>query len=169
MERVGAFISKLQEQYQQQADNATLLVTVQMLLAELQQNAQTNHTPKKVAVVMPHVPTIAVSPEPMPEEQPAPPQTPEIQQAAAPDVQPETQEPAEMPMEIPSEVPQEKPDEFPQPPAEPSTTYGLRASNPAFFMPEEVPTLAQQAEKKEVYELNASEYGEEVSLNDKLK
>src|SRR3954470_5732396 len=32
MERVGAFRSKLQEQYQQHADNASLLVTVQMLL-----------------------------------------------------------------------------------------------------------------------------------------
>src|SRR3954453_12333335 len=119
MERVGAFISKLQEQYQQQADNATLLVTVQMLLAELQQNAQDNHTNKKVAVVMPHVPTIAVSPELVPEEQPAPPQTPEIQQPAEPDVQPETQEPAEIPTETPSEVPQQEPDEFPQPPGGP--------------------------------------------------
>src|SRR6478672_11797635 len=173
MERVGAFISKLQEQYQHQADNATLLVTVQMLLAELQQNAQDNHTPKKVAVVMPHVPTIAVSPEPMPEEQPAPPQTPEIQQPAAPDVQPEPQVPAEIPTQTPSEVPQEQPDEFPKPPAEPSApTFGLRPANPAFFVPDEVPTLTQQKDKnsKEVFELNASpEYGEEVSLNDKLK
>jgi hypothetical protein len=169
MERVGAFISKLQEQYQQHADNATLLVTVQMLLAELQQNAQTNHTTKKVAVVMPHVPTIAVSPEPMPEEQPAPPQTPEIQQPAEPEVQPETQEPAEIPTQTPSEVPQEQPDEIP-PAGDPSTTtYGLRSSNPAFFMQEEAPTLAQQKDNKELFELNTAGYGEEVSLNDKLK
>jgi outer membrane biosynthesis protein TonB len=167
MERVGAFISKLQEQYQQQADNATLLVTVQMLLTELQQTVQTNHTPKKVAVVMPHVPTVAVSPEPMPEEQPAPPQAPEIQQPAAPEVQPETQEPAEIPTETPSEMPQEQPEEIPSPSEPSTTTYGLRPTNPAFFMQEEAPTLAQQ--KKEVFELNTAEYGEEISLNDKLK
>src|SRR3954469_19022927 len=163
MERVGAFISKLQEQYQQQADNATLLVTVQMLLTELQQNAQDNHTSKKVAVVMPHVPTIAVSPDQIPDEQPVPPQTPEIQQPAAPDIQPEHQEPAEIPTEIPSEVPQEQPEEIPQPSSEPSiTTYGLRPANPAFFVPDEVPTLAQQKDKnsKELYELNSSDYPE---------
>ncbi len=168
MERVGAFISKLQEQYQQHADNVTLLVTVQMLLAELQHNAQINHKAQKVSVVMPHVQTMAVSPEPLPEEQPVPP-TPEIEQPAAPDIQPETQEPAEIPTQTPSEMPQEQPDEVP-PVAEPSTTiYGLRPTNPAFFMQEEAPTLAQQQDKKEVYELNASGYGEEVSLNDKLK
>ena len=36
-------------------------------------------------------------------------------------------------------------------------------------MQEEAPTLAQQKDKKEVFELNTSGYGEEVSLNDKLK
>jgi len=172
MERVGAFISKLQEQYRQQADNATLLVTTQMLLAELQHNASNNHTSAKVAVVMPHVPTVALTPEPIPEEQPAPSQTPEIQQPAAPDIQPEPQEPAEIPTQTPTEVPQEQPDEIPSAPSEPSTTtYGLRPSNPAFFVPDEVPTLAQQKDKnnRELYELNASGFGEEVSLNDKLK
>ena len=37
MERLGALISKLQEQYQQKADVASLTLTVQMVLAELQQ------------------------------------------------------------------------------------------------------------------------------------
>ena len=172
MERVGAFISKLQEQYQQQADNATLLVTVQMLLAELQQNAQDNHTSKKVAVVMPRVPTRAVSPDQIPEEQPAPQQMPEIQQPAAPDIQPDHQEPAEIPTQAPQEVPQEEPDEIPHPSSEPAvTTYGLRSSNPAFFIPDEVPTLAHQQDKnsKELFELSSPDYGDEVSLNDRLK
>jgi hypothetical protein len=175
MERVGAFINKLQEQYQQGADSRTLLVTVQMLLAELQQDAQDNHTSKKVAVVMPHVPTTAVNPEPMPEEQPAPAPAPEIPQPAQPDIQPVPEAPAEIPAQTPPEAPQEQPDEIPQPPATPATpTYGLRTPNPAFFMAEEVPTLAQQEDQedinsKEFYPLNPQEDGDEISLNDKLK
>jgi len=169
MERVGAFISKLQEQYQQHADNRTLLVTVQMLLAELQQDVNDNHTNKKVAVVMPHVPTIATGPELVPEEPPTPAPAPEIPQPAPPEVQPEPEAPAEIPAPAPPEAPQEQPDEIPQPPA--TLTYGLRPANPAFFMPEEVPTLAQQEDTigKELYQLNPQEDGEEVSLNDKLK
>ncbi|TKK67188.1 hypothetical protein FC093_14990 [Ilyomonas limi] len=172
MERVGAFISKLQEQYQQQADNRTLLVTVQMLLAELQQDVNANRTNKKVAVVMPHVPTVAANPKPVPEEQPTPAPVPEIPQPAQPDIQPEPEAPAEIPMPAPPEAPEEQPSEIPEPPAIPSTpTYGLRAANPAFFMPDEVPTLAQQEDKssKEIYQLSSQEDGEEVSLNDKLK
>jgi hypothetical protein len=171
MERVGAFINKLQEQYEQQADKRTLLVTVQMLLAELQQDTQDNHTSNKIAVVMPHVPTVALSPEPQPEEQPTPAPTPEIPQPTQPDTEPRPEDPAEIPTQTPPEIPEEQPEEIPQTPSEPTTTYGLRPSNPAFFMPDEVPTLSQQEDKnkREVFELTGSEDGEEVSLNDKLK
>src|SRR5689334_4322211 len=104
MERVGAFISKLQQQYQQQADKEALIITVKMLLAELQQETTANHTNKKVAVVMPYIPTASVSPEPAPEEQPAPAPQPEIPEPPAPDIQPDPQIPAEIPTQIPPEV-----------------------------------------------------------------
>jgi hypothetical protein len=59
MERVGALISKLKEQYDQQADAAAIAVTAQMLVAELHQpqnNARTaNGSYKKVSVIMPSV------------------------------------------------------------------------------------------------------------------
>jgi hypothetical protein len=172
MERVGAFISKLQELYEQQADSRTLLVTTQMLLAELQQDATANHLNTKVAVVMPHVPAVAVSTA-APEETPTPAPEPEMPQPSAPEKGPAPEIPAEVPVQAPPEIPQEQPAEFPPAtPAEPAApSYNAAPSNPAFLMPEEVPTLAQQNErsKKELYELNASEDGEELSLNDKLK
>ncbi len=53
MERVGILIERLQEQYQQHADNYYLIVTAQMLLAELQQKQKVADADKKVAVIMP--------------------------------------------------------------------------------------------------------------------
>lgn len=55
MERVGILIERLQEQYQQHADNYYLVVTAQMLLAELQQKQKVADADKKVAVIMPAV------------------------------------------------------------------------------------------------------------------
>src|SRR6476620_5475020 len=53
MERVGILIERLQEQYQQHADNYYLIVTAQMLLTELQQQQKVADAGKKVAVIMP--------------------------------------------------------------------------------------------------------------------
>ena len=54
MERLGALISKLQEQYQQNADVASLTLTVQMVLAELQQTkAPATGNSGKISVVLP--------------------------------------------------------------------------------------------------------------------
>jgi hypothetical protein len=57
MERVGALISKLKEQYEEHADTAAIAVTAQMLLAELQQKQNSsdngNGSYKKVSVIMP--------------------------------------------------------------------------------------------------------------------
>ncbi len=54
MERVGTLISKLLEQYQQQADTQKILMTAQLLVAELQSRPQTlAQNGSKVSVVMP--------------------------------------------------------------------------------------------------------------------
>ncbi|MGI8950327.1 MAG: hypothetical protein ACR2FN_01960 [Chitinophagaceae bacterium] len=56
MERIGALISKLHEQYQQGAGAEAIAITAQMLLAELQnKNSNINNSSKKVSVVMPSV------------------------------------------------------------------------------------------------------------------
>ena len=179
MERVGAFISRLQQQYEQQAGHDALLLTARMLLAELQQEKSADNKSSKVAVLMPHLPAFAVNTmpapdmQPIPAEQPTPDQAPEVPQP--PDTIPEPEVPAEIPLEEPQEVPPTQPEEMPPPPAMPAAasinTYGLRPSNPAFFMPDEVPTLSQQPKKnnKELYELNGGADGEQTSLNDKLK
>jgi hypothetical protein len=52
MERVGTLIHKLQEQFEQQQDSHKLLLTAQMLIAELQQQQMNNNT-GKVSVTMP--------------------------------------------------------------------------------------------------------------------
>lgn len=54
MERVGTLINKLKEQLDQQQDASKLLLTAQMLLAELQQQ-QTSTSSGKVSVTMPMV------------------------------------------------------------------------------------------------------------------
>jgi hypothetical protein len=56
---VGALISKLQEQYQQQADVAKIAFTAQMLIAELQKHQPANSPLKNVSVSMPRVNTEA--------------------------------------------------------------------------------------------------------------
>ena len=62
MERVGTLIHKLLEQYEQQAHTGRLLMTAQMLLAELQQYqsaAANGHTSEKVSVMIPVAPVAA--------------------------------------------------------------------------------------------------------------
>lgn len=56
MERVGALIERLAEQHEQGASGSQLLVTVQMLLAELQQEQKPVST-KKITVILPSVNT----------------------------------------------------------------------------------------------------------------
>ncbi len=61
MERVGALINKLQEQYLQHADANIIAVTAQMLLVELQQNNNEASSCKKVSVLMPGLNTMAAA------------------------------------------------------------------------------------------------------------
>lgn len=80
MERVGTLLQKLQEQFEQQADAAQLLLTVQQLQAELlhlQQQGQTVQPVSKVAVHMPPppvmpLPSVAIMTEPVAEPMPMP-------------------------------------------------------------------------------------------------
>jgi hypothetical protein len=59
MERVGALIKRILEQYEARADTGNLILTAQMLLTELQQiNNEPTVTRKKVAVIMPAVQAI---------------------------------------------------------------------------------------------------------------
>jgi len=59
MERVGALIKRMLEQYEARAGTGNLILTAQMLLNELQQiNKETTVTGKNVAVIMPAVQTI---------------------------------------------------------------------------------------------------------------
>jgi hypothetical protein len=54
MERVGALIKRMLEQYEARADTGNMILTAQMLLNELQQmNKELTVTGKKVAVIMP--------------------------------------------------------------------------------------------------------------------
>jgi len=54
MERVGALIKRMLEQYEARADTGNLILTAQMLLNELQQmNKESTVAGKKVAVIMP--------------------------------------------------------------------------------------------------------------------
>lgn len=53
MERVGTLINKLKEQFDQQTDAASLSITAQLLLAELQFNKNPEFSKGKVSVVIP--------------------------------------------------------------------------------------------------------------------
>jgi len=55
MERVGALVNKLKEQYDQNVDKKSLLVTVQLLLAELERTEGENLNRGKVAIMLPRV------------------------------------------------------------------------------------------------------------------
>ena len=55
MDRVGALIHKLKEQYDQNVDKKSLLATLQLLLAELEQEPTINASKEKVSVILPKV------------------------------------------------------------------------------------------------------------------
>jgi len=161
MERVGTLINKLQEQFQQHADASTLLITTQLLLAELQQQTPAANTGRKVAVILPGnahaaAPTVVTEqPTPVPPVEPAKPvvEVKEPAQSSTP------QSPVE-PIQPSSPVePAKKPAE-PVKPAQNGWLFDTVAS---------VPTLAHQEPKKEVFELNDSMTAADESLNEKLK
>lgn len=144
MERVKALINKLQEQLNQQADAQSLLLTVQLLEAELSDQFQplsqrSAHT--KVAVVMPHsnrqsASSMPISPQPVKE----------IITTVQENV---TQEPVSQPV--------------PQPVAEVAKPQTDWLHN----LMQQIPTLAHQKEIRELNEVINTQNG--ASLNEKLK
>jgi hypothetical protein len=163
MERVGALIDKLKEQYDQNVDKNNLLVTVQLLLSELEHQKTETANRGKVSVILPKVHR--------------------MQQ----DVYAEVSKPVEDPKDIPSPEPlkpipaqpvQDKPtlpdtikSYILKPPTQPQpqsqTAKPKKEEQPELIFDPitEVPTLAHQ---KEVYELNDVHIDGD-SLNDKLK
>lgn len=170
MERVGALINKLKEQYEQRVDKNHLLVTVQMLITELQQEQEPATTDRKnVSVIVPKVKPIihemreAVKQEivipKLPEEKKQEPGVEEL-----PEKKPEPVTPSivddlmkyttQTPITIPTPQPQQ------------SSTPASEVPNSWLFdTTAEVPTLTHQ---KEVYELNDVHINDD-SLNNKLR
>jgi hypothetical protein len=145
MERIEALISKLKEQFEQKADPALLLGTVQLLGFELTKlnagNRQSLGTPK-VAVVLPMTNALAYAGyeqyekfAPRPAEQPATPATKEVKETLLVD----------------------------------EGTVSVVQKNgqlDMLFDPmTEIPTLSHQSKEREVNDLT----GQSESLNDKLK
>jgi hypothetical protein len=185
MERVGALINKLREQYDQNVDKKTLLVTAQLLLAELEHEKTQHANTGKVSVVLPKVHRIVqdvpnveasaqVTTEPVETAEPIA-QKPAGPEREIPDtirsyilkpppqpVQPSrsVQPQQEVAAEQKQPEPEAEPTPAPKPVAKKEEQTGW------LFDPlTEVPTLAHQ---KEVYELNDVHIDGD-SLNDKLK
>ncbi len=154
MEKAGVLIERLQEQYRDNADAATLRITAEMLLEELQLlQKQALFAGKNVAVIMPEYNRLHIT-EPLI----AIPANPPVEEIVS--VAPLTPAP-----EIQKEIP-------------------VTPQNPVFapFMPTANPTMAEQQpllnelptfayQQKEIFELNdviSTSYKEEM-LNDKLK
>jgi hypothetical protein len=174
MERVGTLIHKLLEQYQQQAGTGKLLLTAQMLMAELKQHQQEHErqTSARVAVVLP---SVAVAKE---EPAPAAPVTPVVQVNTTKEETPQEKEaapytippvPATVELEMPAPPKLEE-----QPPAaakeDVTVLQPQKAANGHHWMydpVQEVPTLAHQP--KNVYELNEAMAGHGESLNERLR
>jgi hypothetical protein len=185
MERVGALIHKLKEQYDQNVDKNSLLVTVQLLLAELEHEAVENVSKGKVSVVLPKVHRIvqdvAAIDQVLPLEQiPQPAPVIEEPKQAEPEREiPETirsyvlkppTNPVDVPKTTPSQEtsPKQQAETIEPSPATTPTTKTVKKEEQSgwLFDPvNEVPTLAHQ---KEVYELNDVHIDGD-SMNDKLK
>ncbi|MBC6490201.1 hypothetical protein ACFSQD_07755 [Flavihumibacter stibioxidans] len=144
MERVRALINKLQEQFDQGADSQALMVTVQMLQAELQSSphaAPARAGSAKVAVVMPSGPRV-----------------PDITSSHAPELRSEA-----LPEEAPvaAAAAHELPTNNHQPQTSEATSDWLHS------LMQEIPTLAHQKDLRELNEVISQQNG--ASLNDKLK
>jgi hypothetical protein len=168
MERVGALIHKLKEQYDQNVDKKNILVTVQLLLAELEQEKTGDAGNKKVSVILPRVHRIHQDIHTMdtPPEQPVA----EIPVPAPPPPEPVKEKPAEPVEDRPSLPDTIRSYALKPPPQIQHTSKPAKKeqSGNLFDHVNEIPTLAHQNKEKEVYELNDVHIDGD-SLNDKLK
>lgn len=165
MERVGVLINKLQDQLAQKADVQNMLVTAQMLQAELLSLAQTTNgaSLSKIAVVVPNAYSTGRIIDTTQDYKPVP--KPELEPEPIPEPMPQTDAPAPDPT-TPNPIPKPEPEPIPHfaegKPWEKVFTKPW-ASDPVM----EIPTLAHQ--DKIIFELNDSMVAEENSVNDKLK
>ena len=189
MDKRGVLINRLQEQYQQGANETSLLNTALLLVTELQyhQNAEPAALPGKVSVIMPVRPFEIINHTQSfeenitePEEEKVAVEEEKVAQAGTEQVDENLQEVVENNIFPESDVEQEKEAE-PEPPAEPVilpeveeiepvqtsaiNTLAEEKYNDVF---DEIPTLVQQ-QPKMVFELNHSLQPEETSVNDRLK
>lgn len=191
MDKRGVLINRLQEQYQQGADETSLLNTALLLVTELQYNPspESAAVPGKVSVIMPLKPfeiknSEAVleekitEPEPEEEivtaEQSSEPTDETLNEVIENNIFPEADmEPEPEPYTERFNLPE--PEETEPEKAESEETELVQTSAINTLAEEkyndvidEIPTLAQQ-QPKVVYELNNSLQPEETSINDKLK
>ena len=159
MEKVGALIKRLQQQYTDKADESSLLNTALLLVTELQQNNQAGNKAHagKVSVIMPFKPFEVTLEESNKNEQN---QNVQVEENTA--VQPaEDQNLQQVKEEIilPQTIEPE--------PVQTSSVNTLAEEKYNDVM-EHIPTLAQQ-QPKVVYELNDTAQTNERSINDTLK
>ncbi|MBS1919535.1 MAG: hypothetical protein JST17_04700 [Bacteroidetes bacterium] len=139
MERIGALISKLKEQFEEKADTAQLLMTIHLLqheLNQLQHQGSKTLGTSKVAVVLPSITPIAAQYE---KYAPKPVERPVVQ-------------------EIKETVLVDK--------GSVSVVQKNGQLDMVFDPMTEIPTLSHQPKEKEVHEINNSQ---PESLNDKLR
>lgn len=159
MEKVGALINRLQQQFTNKADESSLLNTALLLVTELQQNNQTeNKIPAgKVSVIMPFRPF-----EIMPEDIEKNEQNQTLPTEDSTSVKPAEDENLQQVKEeiiLPQTVELE--------PVQTSSINTLAEEKYNDVM-DHIPTLAQQ-QPKVFYELNDTVQTSEPSINDTLK
>ncbi len=163
MERVGALIHKLKEQYDQNVDKKNILITVQLLLSELEHEKTENTSREKVSVILPKVHRIQqdVFTEVLkPVEDPKPVPTPEHVMQQSPET---IKDKPSLPETIKSYI--LKPPTQQQQVTQEAKPKKEEQAQLNFDPVIEVPTLVHQ---KEVYELNDVHIDGD-SLNEKLK
>jgi len=142
MERIGALIQRMLEQYNSNADRNSLILTAQMLLNELQENNNGSSVAgKKVTVILPSIKKIEVS------EQAIKQQEDNFEKKSSPEnIEERIFDEEAVSSVIEKSLPTEK-----------KFRYNI----------EDIPTFAYQ--QKEAKELNDTMAQEAESLNDKLK
>lgn len=159
MEKVGALIDRLQQQFSQQTDNSFLLNTALLLVAELQSKNNVETQYEKVAVIMPYktfevtINTVDKVDETLHTI---------LENNILPEsiMEPETQRQPAWEAPEPAVLPQQEPLQ--------TQAVNMLAEEKYNDLLEEIPTLAQQ-QPKVVFELNDTVQTDEPSINDKLK
>jgi hypothetical protein len=156
MERVDTLIQKLQQQLSEKAPPSQMMVTVQMLYAELSAGNENGaiKTQGSVAVIMPRVPVFEnVAPQqlkPPVQEVPAEEKIVEILQVDEREIEEEL-----------NEIKRN---------AEAKNKMSVNSKPPLLFDPmEDVPTLTHQDPKVGKKEINEASAGKQDSLNERLK